>query len=265
MSASAQDAKAALARKSDAATRRFVAALVRAGSATRSADAYVAGEGGGQKSLALDTVRTLAADGLVRIENNACRPTAETTAWLRRRLSAPADFAAQHRLIAPGPEGTTRDLAHDVLEKLARPAAGGFLQPHQLEAGRKVAMWGARAQLRQRVTMSYDPAQIGGRRGGAAGADLADMAAEARKALARLFRDLPRDCAEVIFDVCVFEKGLQAIETERGWPRRSAKLVLRIGLDRLAEALGLMPEATGWPTSRHHDWRDESFGPTRFE
>ena len=71
------------------------------------------------------------------------------------------------------------------------------------------------------------------------------MAADARKALARLHGDLPRDCAEVVLDVCGFGKGLQQVELERGWPRRSAKLVLRIALDRLAKVWGIRAIAVG--------------------
>ena len=65
------------------------------------------------------------------------------------------------------------------------------------------------------------------------------MAADARRGLSSIISALPRDCADVVLDVCGLEKGLQVIETERGWPRRSAKLVLRIGLDQLARHLGL--------------------------
>ena len=71
------------------------------------------------------------------------------------------------------------------------------------------------------------------------------MAADARRMLAKLHIVLPRDCAGVVMDVCGALKGLQQIETERGWPRRSAKLVLRIGLDRLAEHWGLDAVAEG--------------------
>jgi hypothetical protein len=98
--------------------------------------------------------------------------------------------------------------------------------------------------------MSYSPAHTatGGRAGGVA--DISDMAADARRELARLHRQLPRDCADVVLDVCGLEKGLQQIETERGWPRRSAKLVLRIGLDCLAELYGLQEAAIGRESGR---------------
>ena len=253
-------------RRQDAAMRRFIKALLRSGRAVV-VDGGAVIETRADARVVLDQadLRMLEARGLVRVSAGICSPTPECAAWLRRTLASPDGFADQHRVLAPGPEGSRRDLCGNPLDRLTHLAGGGFLAPHQRAAGEKVCHWGARAQLRQRITMSYDPAQVGGRRKGAGSTDISDMAAEARKALARLFLDLPRDCAEVIVDVCVFEKGLQTIETERGWPRRSAKLVLRIGLDRLAALLGLSPEAIGQPNRRRRDWQDAGFQPTRFE
>jgi hypothetical protein len=247
------------------ASRRFLKALIRAGHATRTDRRGFLAEGGALRARLDEAgVAVLEARGLVRCANGVCYPAAEAGAFLQRQAAGGDGFAAQHRELAPGPEGSLRDLGNDLIEKLARAGSGGFLAPHHVEAGRRVSLWGLRAQLRQRVTMSYDPAQVGGRRQGG-GTDIADMAAEARQSLNRLYAELPRDCAETVVDVCVFEKGLQEIESERGWPRRSAKLVLRIGLDRLAETLGLRPLAEGRARGQVQGWLGTDFAPTRFE
>jgi hypothetical protein len=47
---------------------------------------------------------------------------------------------------------------------------------------------------------------------------------------------------------------LQLIETERRWPRRSAKLVLRIGLEQLAGIMGLSAGAEGPVGGRQTGW-----------
>jgi hypothetical protein len=93
--------------------------------------------------------------------------------------------------------------------------------------------------------------------------DISDLAAEARKALAEIPKILPVDCAGVVLDVCGLLKGLQTVESERGWPRRSAKLVLRIGLDQLARHYGLDPNAVGRP-GRNRAWMGQGARPERF-
>jgi hypothetical protein len=140
-----------------------------------------------------------------------------------------------------------------------------FLAAHQVEAGERLRRLVERAGLQPRLTMSYDAARIArGRSGGAP--EIGDMAADARRRLAELMTVLPRDCADVVLDVCGMFKGLQAIERERGLPARSAKLVLRIALDDLARHLGLAPLAIGRDRGCLESWmraegRPVGFGP----
>ncbi len=132
----------------------------------------------------------------------------------------------------------------------------GFLEDHHREAASRLARLFERANLRQRVTMSYDPARIGKPAGTGQG-DIADSAADARKRLARLAAGMPRDCWGVLVDACLYDKGLQQIEMERSWPRRSAKLVLRIGLDQAAMLLGINDLAFGPDRAGQRAWLPE--------
>ena len=145
-------------------------------------------------------------------------------------------------------------------EAVLRLGSGGrdhdFLSPHHLEAAGRLVQLFERASLRQRVTMSYDPGRVG-RSGPSVQGDLADSAADARKRLALLARRLPADCWGVLTDVCLYDRGLQDIEQTRSWPRRSAKLVLRIALEQVAAALGLGEGGIGPDHAEMRAWLPE--------
>lgn len=247
---------------------QFVAALLKDGSArVIEGHAVVAGGGAG---LALDhsEVRELVSAGVLTMDGSAIRPTVDARTWLRRQTLEPADsFAGQHRTEASTSDGRRINLAESPLSRLACASKGeaAFLSPHQVEAGERVRLLAERARIQPRVTMSYSAAQVAG--GNAAGhaAEIGDMAADARRALAEIHRVLPRDCAGVVLDVCGLLKGLQVVEHERGWPRRSAKLVLRIGLEQLAKHYGLSTEAVGPDSRRRRVWLDEGARPDRFD
>jgi hypothetical protein len=159
-----------------------------------------------------------------------------------------------HRLLAHDRDGRVRNLAESPLGRLAAARQGEppFLAPHQLAAGERVRQLVERGRLRTRTTMNYEP-RTGGNRAGQ-GADLPDLALDARRMLDEIARVLPRECAGVVLDVCGLLKGLQEVEQERGWPRRSAKLVLRIGLEQLAQHFGMASEARGPERGRQRVW-----------
>jgi hypothetical protein len=149
----------------------------------------------------------------------------------------------------------------DVLMRLAAGRGASepaFLAPHHMAAAERFERLIRRAQLAPRVTMSYDPANAGGRGRSANGVETAsDGAADARLHLSRMAASLPPDCWGVLFDVCGLGKGLQLIETERRWPRRSAKLVLRIGLEQVAAHFGLSAHAKGAAQAQDSHWLEE--------
>jgi len=239
---------------------RFVRALLPHGEARRGSGGTFRVAGSRPAALSAAAVATLISAGVLAGSADACGPTDATRSWLRRQLLGADGQGGQHRQDVSLPDGRTIDLAESPLARLAVAAAGEaspYLEPHQVEAGERVRCLVERAQLRQRVTMTYDPARIGGARTRGGTAELGDMAADARRALASIARALPRDCADVVFDVCGLDKGLQQVERERGWPRRSAKLVLRIGLEQLAGHFGLAAVATGRSAGRARSWMED--------
>jgi hypothetical protein len=244
----------------------FVRALHKHGKAKlHENNLYVVQDSTRRATLPADMCDHLAHQGIISREEDALFPSAETGAWIRRQLAAGSEaFAAQHRTITHEGEGRQVNLDESPLSRIAAmPANRNLLQPHQLEAGERFRKIFERAALRQRTTMSFAPDRVAksGKRA-PANMELAGMNIDARREIDRIFAALPSECAGVVIDVCGFEKGLQQVERERGWPRRSAKLVLRIGLDQLARHFGLMPMATGAGGGRVNGWRQDGARPT---
>lgn len=234
---------------------RFVRHLLPAGTATRRGNDFVLPDG---RKAAADAVLGLIASGVLAGDARTCRAGALTRAWAQRARLDDEALRARHRVLAPAPDGAALNLAESPLLRL-----GAFLDRHHVEAGERVRRLVERAQLQPRLTMAYSAARTAGTRQQLAG-DISDMAADARRAVADIHRLLPRDCAGVVLDVCGLLKGLQEVERERGWPRRSAKLVLRIGLDRLADHYGFAPVAVGRDEAKLRFWLGEGARPDSF-
>lgn len=230
-------------------TQRFVRALLAGMPSTVGIGCLRAGTA----SIALEEAQRLVSEGVLSHRDGVYTATDTARGWLRRAMVEADGFAAQHRVMD---KSETRNLAESPLARLATTMGGeaaAFLERHQVEAGERVCRLAARARMMPRTTTSYSVAHVANGGPGRA-AEVSDMASEARQRLSDLWQALPRDCAEVVFDVCALEKGLQQVELERGWPRRSAKLVLRIGLEQLALKWGLSAQATGLERGRSRGW-----------
>ena len=180
-----------------------------------------------------------------------------------RLAAAEADidpFRAQHlslarRLIAT-PDGhvdVTVDEAESPLAWLARRRGRDgrpLIQSVQFEAGERLRGDFTRAQMTPRVTSSWDASMAHGRRGQGGAGTFTDVMVAAREQLRRALDAVGPEFSGLLLDVCCFLKGLEDIERERRWPPRSGKVVLQLGLDRLARHYGLTREATG-PASAH--------------
>lgn len=238
---------------------RFVRGLLGGMTAERRGAAYVLADG---RRATASQITALISSGAVAGSDCECRANAETRNWLKRaRLDADA-FAGQHRVTGTTPDGAAINLAESPLARLAAGEAA-FLERHHVEAGERIRRLVERAQLQPRLTMTYSASRTAGNQQQTA-TDISDLAADARKALADIHHLLPRDCAGVVLDVCGLLKGLQEVERDRGWPRRSAKLVLRIGLEQLAQHYGLGPSAVGRPSRKPRIWQDDGARPDKF-
>jgi hypothetical protein len=137
-------------------------------------------------------------------------------AWLRTRrgrdgrsLIDEAQFAAGERLRADHAFG-------QIVPGLARPSWEG-IATGRIDGGR------------------------GAGRGGVA--DLSDQTVAARERVERALRAVGQELTPVLLAVCCELKGLEQVEKERGWPARSAKIILSLALTRLARHYGYAERA----------------------
>jgi Domain of unknown function (DUF6456) len=215
--------------------------------------------------------RHLAAGLLAEVDPGAFAATHAASAWLRRRANGDRPFRAQHGTLVEKKlcgDGTrvVVELDESPVATLARRVGKGgepWLKPHAAEAAERLRRDFELGRLQPRVTANWSASVSTSRRSDGAGlADLTDMALAARLRFDRAMRAVGPELSGVLVDVCCFLKGLEAVERERRWPARSAKLALRIALEALARHYGLAASATGRPGSgklRH--WGAEDYRP----
>ena len=219
------------------------------------------------------TVRSLCARGLLFEAGPgefAAAPVAR--AWLKRRADAERPFRVQHgdivRTSAAGDRD--REVAIDLDESpigalARRPGKSGepWLSADLASAAERLRRDFEIGQLQPRITANWSASVSSGRRTGDGSGlkDLNDMALSARLRFDRAMREVGPELSGVLVDICCFLKGLEAVERERRWPARSAKLVLRIALTSLARHYGLTATATGKPSVELRHWGAEDYRP----
>ena len=112
-----------------------------------------------------------------------------------------------------------------------------FLSPAEFQAGERLRADYTRGQIMPRLGANWVASVSSGRRDGGI-ADLTDAALAARFRVEKAIRAVGPELSGILIDVCCFLKGMETVEMERGWPVRSAKIVLK-------SALGVL--------SRHYD------------
>ena len=178
---------------------------------------------------------------------------------LRRRSAASDPFRAQHGEIVPATladeTGTRRvsiNAAESPLDWMRRRKGRDgrpLIDAASYEAGERLRRDLTFGGLMPSVTARWEGA-IGSSGGVRDPASATDAAIAARQRVRAALAELGGDLADLVVDLCGFLKGLETIERERGWPPRSAKVVVRLALGRLAEHYGLQTEARGPERSR---------------
>ena len=205
-----------------------------------------------------DIAALVAADLAAHRPNGKVEITSAGRAHLARcsleRANSPIDpFRAQHLDLAQRTLDVvngmaTVDEAESPLAWLARRKGRDgrvLIEPAQLQAGERLRAEFTRAQLMPRTTSNWSAAVADGRRGAGQSATFTEAVIAARQRVRHALDAVGPELSGLLLDVCCFLKGLADVERERGWPSRSAKVVLQLGLDRLARHYGLGAEARG--------------------
>ncbi|WP_022720084.1 DUF6456 domain-containing protein [Rhodopseudomonas sp. B29] len=187
----------------------------------------------------------------------------------RRRLAQPHStaevdaFRARHLALGESEIMTAEGLARVTIDEGESPLAWlarrkgrdgrSLISAEQFVAGERLRADFTRGNLTPRVTSNWG-APTGGRSGPG---EMTDVMVASRQRFQHALDACGPEFSGILMDVCCFLRGLEDVERERGWPARSAKVVLQLGLDRLARHYGLV--ATGG-AARMRSWNAEAAG-----
>ena len=133
----------------------------------------------------------------------------------------------------------------------------------QFAAGERLRADFTRAAMTPRLGANLTSPVAHGRRGGGENAaHFSDLMIAAKERLDHALDAVGPEFSGLLLDVCCFLKGLETVERERGWPRRTSKVVLGLALDRLARHYGIGVKITGRNRAPLCSWQAEDARPT---
>ena len=222
-----------------------------------------------RRSISADDLSELLSADLVALgPDGQARLTAAGRAHQARaaaeRAGSPVDkFRAQHLGLAmskvatdDGEHAVMTNHAESPLVWLARRKGHdgkAHIQPVHLQAGERLRSDFTNGQMMPRTTSNWTAAVAQNARGNAP-TTYSDMVVAARQRVRHVLDAVGPEFAGLLIDVCCFLKRLEDVERERRWPPRSAKVVLQLGLDRLARHYGLGEESRGHSRAPVRTW-----------
>lgn len=227
----------------------------------------------GSMTISARSLATLVTADLVAREGPCVKLTQAGRAHLARLLAGETPFLLQHGgIVAREKKGndpvdaTLVDEAESPLAWLAKrrgPCGKPLIDAAQFQAGERLRADFTRAGLTPRVTSNWvAPIAQGKRATGASAGSFSDTVLAAKERVSATLETIGPEFAGVLLDVCCFLKGLETVEHERGWPQRTAKVVLSLALDRLARHYGIRTEIRGPARSATRHWRAPDARPS---
>lgn len=236
----------------------------------------IEGEGSPKQRMLMTTavLQRLELDGLVKVAKNQMSMTEVGRSWMKRHHAKNSNsdkdaFFAQHRDLVEttvsidGVQSVVHVNCNESPLFRLRNRKDNHGQPWiddaAFLAGERLRMHFTRAGLMQKTTSSWNvTATKSSGRGGKA--DITDQAVDARNRVREAIDFVGPELGGVLTDVCCFLKGLETVERERRWPPRSAKLMLKTGLNLLARFYGTSA-GSGRRTSRSNAWMKQGARP----
>lgn len=201
------------------------------------------------------------AAGLIAISKGTGKLTRAGLSRIKRQRASNghfSEFQCQHQdiveqdiLIDGHRQKVSRNLCESPLSRLRHhndKDGQPWLTEAQFSAGERLRSDFTHAHLANAMTTNWrspDQAMIKASGGGAGGVgELSDSTLDARQRFNQALEFVGADLSNVLIDVCCYLKGLQTVERELRWPPRSAKLMLRTGLQLLTQFYGTTPGQT---------------------
>ena len=227
-------------------------------------------EGRGTIAVEARLVDLLVRQGVVVRASHSVALSAAGAALARRLAESGRPGGAGHDLGLvtvegeEGPAAALANLAESPLSQLVRRKGKDgrpFLTTREYEAGERLRADYTRGQIMPRLGANWIASVASGRRADGGGmAELTDAALGARRRVHRAIEAVGPELSGVLIDVCCFLKGLERVEAERGWPVRSAKVVLKTALGALARHY--FPQEPAARSARTLHWGTQDYRPS---
>lgn len=217
----------------------------------------------------------MVSSGAVTLSGDTLEVTPAGRTSLRRQAAVKQPFRAQHDAVVlkqfASPQADTAESSAvwvtdesplSRLGKLKAACGRPYLTRLEFEAGERLRRDFEAGMMQPRVTASLDPTRVAGGRSALRNnvADLTDTALGARERVSRALDRLEPELAGIAVDICCFLKGFETVENERGWPRRSAKLMLKTALGGLSRHYFAVATGKGSSATIQH-WGADQYRP----
>lgn len=226
--------------------------------------------GVGRISVDNGVCRQILSSGLGALKGDRLSILAAGRSRLRREKDGTPCFLSQHgeietiRPLTATGASLRINLSESPLARLARMKSRHgtpFLNASEWEAGERLRVDFTRGQMQPRLGIDWDAPLVGtSGQAGDGGADMSDAAMAARIRVEQALAAAGPELSGVLLDICCFLKGLSQVERERGWPVRSAKIMLKAALATLARHYG--GDRPKPATDRIVHWGSQGYRPS---